>query len=44
MKASKATVIEKHNVRIKSCARNDHGPPGHMLKEGNATDAQLQQE
>jgi len=33
---------QKHNVRIKSSARNDHRPPWHKLKD-NTTDAQLQQ-
>jgi len=33
----------KNNVRIKSSARTDHCSPWHKLKDGDATDAQLQQ-
>jgi len=36
-------LLQKYNVRIKSSARNDHCPPWHKLKDGDATDAQLQQ-
>jgi len=33
----------KNAVRIKTSALNDHCPPWHKLKDGDATDAQLQQ-
>jgi len=35
-------LSHKHTVRIKSSARNDHRPPWHKLKDGDATE-QLQQ-
>jgi len=36
-------LSQKHTVRIKSSARNDHRPPWHKPKDDDATDAQLQQ-
>jgi len=36
-------LSQKHTVRIKISARNDHRPPWHKLKDDDATDAQLQQ-
>jgi len=32
-------LLQKHNVRIKSSARNDHCPLWHKLKDGDANDA-----
>jgi len=39
----KPQLLLKHNVRIKSSARNGHCLPWHKLKDGDATDAQMQQ-
>jgi len=36
-------LSQKHNIRIKSSVQNDHCPPWHKLKDGDAIVTQLQQ-